>query len=83
VNRILARLRLRRPKPWECRHQWQRCPVVVVGKPGRFCPRCNALEVLCDTQPAFHPESMAVLLPEPVEARLAALDERLWPGEYL
>lgn len=81
---VTACLKPRKPQPWKCRHQWQRCLVTAAaGQPGRWCPRCTVLELLCDTQPPFHPESMAVLLPEPVEAHLADLDERLWPGEYL
>lgn len=83
AQRTIARFRVRRPQPWQCRHTWQPCPIVVTGQPGRFCPRCTALETRCDGQPLHHPESMAILLPLPQETTRADLDGATWPEEAL
>ena len=81
LQHTLVRMRVRRPQPWQCRHTWQRCPVVITGQPGRYCPRCTALEPRLDGQPLHHPESMAILLPQEQEDALCVLDEALWPNE--
>lgn len=81
VRKALTRARVRKPQPWQCRHSWQPCPIVITGEAGRFCPRCTALETRCDGQPIRHPESMAILLPQQMENALVELDEALWPNE--
>lgn len=79
-----AAARLRRPvPPWECDHRWKVRPAAVTGPAARSCARCAVLEPLADTQPPLHPESMAILLPVREETALKALDDLLWPGEYL
>lgn len=83
IHKTIARLRVRKPQPWQCDHRWEPCPIVTLGVPGRYCPRCTALETRCDGQPLRHPESMAILLPQEQENTLAALDDALWPGEVL
>lgn len=81
LQKTLARMRVRRPQPWQCRHSWQPCPIVITGQAGRYCPRCTALEPRQTGQPIHHPESMAILLPQQMEDTLVRLDEALWPNE--
>lgn len=81
LHKTIARLRVRKPQPWQCDHRWEPCPIVTLGAPGRYCPKCTALETRLDGQPLRHPESMAILLPQRTEDDLAHLDEVLWPHE--
>lgn len=81
LQKTIARLRVRKPQPWQCNHRWEPCPVVTLGVAGRHCTRCTALETRCAGQPIGHPESMAILLPQVMENALAAIDAETWPEE--
>ncbi|OLT12959.1 hypothetical protein BJF79_03400 [Actinomadura sp. CNU-125] len=76
-----ARFRRHTP-PWECDHRWKVRLPVVTGTAARSCTRCTVLEPLRETQPALHPESLAIRLPVREEAAFRSLAAAFGPGEY-